>query len=94
MNMSGSVTACAEGNQILFDIISEPAARAEVVDMEVLRCAAVLAAPPIAREHLPGELAIRLGLKPQSRRLPFGSVQGRSSQCPAIAVSEPREEHR
>ena len=69
--MSSSVTACAERNEILFDIISQPAARAEVVDLKILCYAAILAAPPIAREHLAGELAIRLGFKPQSRRLPF-----------------------
>ena len=92
MKMSGSVTARAERNEILFDIVSQPAARAEVVDLKILRCAAVLAAPPIAREHLAGELAIRLGFKPQSRPLPFEPVQGCSSPCPATAVSAPREE--
>ena len=72
--MSGSVTARAESNGILFDIISQPAAPAEVADLKILRCAAVLAVPPVAREHLAGELAIRLGFKPQSWPLPFEPV--------------------
>ena len=38
-----------------------------MVDLKILRSTAVLAAPRIAREHLAGELAIRLEFKPQSR---------------------------
>jgi len=62
--MSGSVAARAERNKILFDIVSQSATRAEVVDLKILCRAAVLAAPPIAREHRAGELAIGLGFKP------------------------------
>ena len=94
MKMPGSVTARAECNEILFGVIPQSATRAEVVDLKILCGAAVLAAPPIAREHLAGELAIRFGFKPQSRRLPFGSVQGCFSQCPANEVALPREERR
>ena len=64
IKMSGSVTARAERNEILFGVVSQPAARADVVDLKIARCAAVLAAPSIAREHLAGELAIRFGFKP------------------------------
>jgi hypothetical protein len=88
------MATCAENYQILFDIIPQPAARAQVVYLKILWCAAVLATPSIAREHLAGEPAIRLGFKPQSRRLPFGSVQGRFSPCPAVAISAPRGERR
>jgi len=87
MNMSGPVTARAERNEILFGIVSQPAARAKVVDLEVLRCAAVLAAPPIAREHLAGELAIRLGFKAQSWPLLYELVQSCSSSSRTVAVS-------
>jgi len=66
MKMPGSVTACAQRDEIFFGIVSQPAAGAEVVNLKILRCAAVLAAPPVAREHLAGELAIRFGFKPQS----------------------------
>jgi len=92
MKMPGSVTARAECNEILFGVIPQSATRAEVVDLKILCCAAVLAAPPIAREHLTGELAVRLGLKPQP--LSFEPVQGRFSQCPATAVFSAREERR
>ena len=67
--MSGSVTVRAKRNEILFRIISQLAARADVVDLKIPRRAAILAAPPIAREHLAGELAIGFGFKPQPRPL-------------------------
>jgi hypothetical protein len=44
------VTAGAQRNEILFGIMSELAARAEVVDLEILRHSAVLAAPSVACE--------------------------------------------
>jgi hypothetical protein len=58
------VTAGAERNEILFGVISQPAARAEVVDLKILRCAAVLAAPSVACEHRAGALPIGFGFKP------------------------------
>jgi hypothetical protein len=58
------VTARTERDEILFGVIPQAATRAEVVDLKILRCAAVLAATPAAREHRAGELAIRLGFKP------------------------------
>jgi len=64
MSMSGSVTACADGNQILFDIIPEAAARAKVVNLKILSRAAVLAAPSVACEHDSEEPAVGLGFKP------------------------------
>ena len=73
------MTHCAQRDEILLNVASQPAARAQVVYLKILRCATILAAPPVAREHLAGEVAIRFGFKPQSRRLPFGSVQGRFS---------------
>jgi hypothetical protein len=89
--MPAFVTACAERDEIFFSIIPQPTAGADVVDLKILRRAAVLAVPPVAREHRAGELAVRLRFKPQSRRLPFGSFQGRFSQCPATAFFVPRE---
>jgi hypothetical protein len=64
MDMSGSVTARAERNEVFFGIISELAAWADVVDLKISRCAAILTAPPIASKHLAREMAIRLGFKP------------------------------
>jgi hypothetical protein len=62
--MSGFVTPRAQCDEILFDIIPKSAARAEVVDLKILCCAAVLAAPSIAREHPTGKLAVSFALKP------------------------------
>jgi len=92
MRMSSSVTAHAERNEILFDVVSQPAAGSEVVDLKISRLAAVLAAPAIAREHRAGELAIGLGIKPQPRPFPPERVQWCSSLRPTIAASAPREE--
>jgi hypothetical protein len=58
------MTHCAQRDEILLNIASQPAARAQVVYLKILCRAAVLAAPPIAREHVTGELAIRFGFKP------------------------------
>lgn len=62
--MSRVVTVRAEREEILFGVVSQPAARLDVVHLKILRCAAILAAPSIAREHLAGEFAIRVGVKP------------------------------
>ena len=67
MNMSGSVTACAERKEILFGVIPQLAARAEVVDLKILHFAAILAAPAITSEHRARKLAIGVGLKSESR---------------------------
>ena len=58
------MTARAERNEILFGIIPQPAARAEVMDLKILRRAAVLAAPRVACENLARKLAVNLGFKP------------------------------
>jgi hypothetical protein len=60
MKMSGSVTARAERDEIRVGVIPQPAAGADVVYVKILRCAAILAAPPITREYRAGELAVGL----------------------------------
>jgi len=62
--VSGFVAAGAERNQPLFHVTSQPAARLEVMNLEILRSAAVLASPSVARQHFARELAIRVGFKP------------------------------
>ena len=64
MKMSGLVTSRAERDEVLFGIIAKLAAGVDVVDLKITRCAAVLAAPSITREHLAGEQAVRFGFKP------------------------------
>ena len=58
------MAADTKPDQILGRVIAEAAPRLEVVDLKILRYSAILAAPPIAREHRAGELAIGLGFKP------------------------------
>jgi len=48
IDVSDSVTACAQRDEILFDIVSQLAARAYVMDLKILRYPAVLATPPVA----------------------------------------------
>lgn len=92
--MSSPVTVRAECDQVLFGIISHLATRADVMDLKILSDAAILAAPPIAREHRAGEFAIRVGVKPESRSLPSELGHSRSSLARAIAAFAPRREHR
>ena len=56
--MPPSVTASAERDEILLGVIPELAARADVVYLEILRPATILAAPPIARQHLAPQFPI------------------------------------
>ncbi|MGA8073044.1 MAG: hypothetical protein WB995_06170, partial [Candidatus Acidiferrales bacterium] len=85
------MTHGAQRDEILFNIVSQPTARADVVDLKILRYAAVLTAPTIALEHLAAELAVRLWFKLESRPLPFEPVQDCSSRCRATRVSALRE---
>ena len=94
MKMSGTVTVQAKRDEIFFGIIPELAARSDVVNLKIARCAAILAAPPIAREHFAGELAIRVGFKAQSRPFRFESDQDCSSRSRATAAAALREEWR
>ena len=55
-----------------------------MVDLELARCAAILAAPPTAREHL----AISVGFKAQSRPLRFELLQ--RSPSPFEELQPPR----
>jgi hypothetical protein len=50
--MHTPVTIRAEGDQVLLGVVSESASWVDVVDLEVDRTAAVLAAPAIALQHL------------------------------------------
>lgn len=92
--MSGSVTICTKRNEILICIITELSARPNVVDLEISRRAAILAAPPVACEHLSGRLAIGVGFKAQSWPFPFELIQGCSSPSRATRAASPREERR
>ncbi len=60
------MTAAAEGDEVLFGVVSESASWVDVVDLEVGRTAAVLAAPAIALQHLLAKstVGLRVEAKP------------------------------
>jgi hypothetical protein len=86
------VTHDTESYQILVRVIAEAAPRLDVMDLKSFDLPAPLATPIVALEDSMTELAIRLDFKPLSRPLPFESVQGCSSRCPATGASVSREE--
>ena len=59
--MSGSVTHGAQRDEIFLRIASRFAPRANVLDLKILRDAAVLASPPLALEHSATELPVTSG---------------------------------
>ena len=60
------VAGGAEGNQVVLGIVSQPAPGVNVVDLEVCAPPAVLAAPPIALQHLVAELAVRVRVEAEA----------------------------
>jgi hypothetical protein len=50
--MEGSVALRAQGNQILWRVVSETSSRFDVVDLQSVRCSTQLAAPPVSFEYL------------------------------------------
>ena len=60
MQMPISVAGGAERDEVLFGIGSQPAPGVDVMNLEVGRAAAVLAAPAIPLQHLLAQLTIGL----------------------------------
>ncbi len=60
------MTPGAEGNQVGLGIISQSASWLNVVDLEVGRTTAVLAAPTIPLEHLLAKSTVGLGVEPEA----------------------------
>ncbi len=58
MQMGILVTFYAEGDEVLLGVVAESAPGVDVVDLEVGRAAAVLAAPAIALQHLFAKLVV------------------------------------
>src|SRR5712692_7129507 len=65
--MNTLMAADAERDEVLFCIVSELAPRADVMDLEVGKTSAVLAAPPIPVEYLTPQFQIRRRTELQSR---------------------------
>ncbi len=57
------VTLGTESDQVLFDIVSQAAPGVDVVDLEIRRSAAGLAAPAIALQHLLAQSTVGLGVE-------------------------------
>jgi hypothetical protein len=57
----------AERDQIFVSVVTEQASRTNVVDLETIGTAAILASPPVTLQHFGVELAIRILAEPQSR---------------------------
>ncbi len=64
------MTAGAEGNQVWLGVVSESTSWVDVVDLEVGRAAAVLAAPTIPLQHLVAQstVGVRVEAEPGAAR--------------------------
>jgi hypothetical protein len=57
---------CAESDQILGSVITQSAARLNVMDLKILHATARLASPAISLQNFTAKLAISLGIKSQA----------------------------
>ena len=60
------MTAAAEGDEVLFGVVPESASWMDVVNLELGRSAAVLAAPVIALQHLLAQSTVGLWVEPEA----------------------------
>ncbi len=60
------MTPGAEGDEVLLGVVSQSASWLNVVDLEVGRTAAVLAAPAIPLQHLLAQLTIGFWVEPEA----------------------------
>jgi hypothetical protein len=61
------VTVSAERDQIFVCVVTQPASRANVMDLETIGTAAILASPAVTFQHFGAESAIRTWVEPKSR---------------------------
>ena len=64
--MDITVTISTERDQIFVHVVTQSASRAQVVNLEVLGTAAVLASPAVTHQYFGAELAIRMRVEPKS----------------------------
>jgi hypothetical protein len=62
-----TVAISAECDQIFVYVVTQQASRANVVDLETVGTAAVLASPAVTLQHFGAEFAIRIWVPPKSR---------------------------
>jgi hypothetical protein len=65
--MDVTVALSTERDQIFVCVVTQPAPRAEVVNLETIGTAAVLASPAVTHQYFGAERAIRIRLEPKSR---------------------------
>ena len=65
--MGITVAIGAERDQIFVCVVTQPASRANVVDLETIGTPAALASPAVTFQHLGAEFAIRIWAEPKSR---------------------------
>ena len=65
--MDVTVAISTERDQIFVGVVTQPASRANVVDLETIGTAAVLASPAITLQHFGAKLAVRIWVQPKSR---------------------------
>ena len=64
--MDVTLAISAKRDQIFVYVVTQPAARARVVDLKTIGTAAVLASPPVTLQYFGAEYAIRIWVQPQS----------------------------
>ena len=74
----------AKGDQIRLAVVAETAARAEVVDFQILDASAVLAAPGVPHEHFESESAKGLRIQAKARALSTKTAQEAFRICSRI----------
>ena len=89
--MHAGVASSTQGNQILARIITEVAAKLFVVDLKVGHCAAGLASPAIAPEHLITESFVLPGVEPNACAFRTHSIHEAFSitWCRNVRLSSP-----
>jgi hypothetical protein len=65
--MGVTVAISAERDQIFVCVVTQPVSRVDVVDLETIGTAAVLASPAITLQDFAVEFAIRICVEPKSR---------------------------
>jgi hypothetical protein len=59
-SMNLAVAHCAKSDQIFVYVVTQQASRANVVNLETIGTAAILASPPVTLQHFGAEFAIRI----------------------------------
>jgi len=65
--MDITVAIGAERDQIFVCIVTQQASRANVMNLETIGTAAILASPAVALQYFGSEFAIRIWVEPKSR---------------------------